>query len=148
MPGACIEPCFCFQHPVFAPRSSEVVVGFLVFLSFVVKNPPANEGNVNDTVSIPGSGRSPAGGHGNPLHYTRLENPMDRGSWRATVHRVSESDTAKVTPSTAACPSLVCPSCICMVIFNPMWFLCTLLLEELLAQVQGLQRVPCPSLSR
>ena len=109
---------------------------------------PANEGNVNDTVSIPGSGRSPGGGHGNPLQYTCLENPMDRGAWRATGHRVSESDTAKVTASTAACPSLVCPNCTCIVIFNPMWFPCILLLEELLAQVQALQRVPGPSLSR
>ena len=43
--------------------------------------------------SIPGSGRSPAGGHGNPLQYSRLENPMDRGAWRATVHKVAKSQT-------------------------------------------------------
>ena len=51
------------------------------------KNPPANSGNIRDTGSIPGSGRSPGGGHGNPLQYSCLENPMDRGAWRATVHR-------------------------------------------------------------
>ena len=42
---------------------------------------------------IPGSGRSPGGGHGNPLQYSCLENPMDRGTWQATVHRVAKSRT-------------------------------------------------------
>ena len=41
--------------------------------------------------SIPESGRSPGGGHGNPLQYSCLENPMERGAWRATVHRVAKS---------------------------------------------------------
>ena len=57
----------------------------------VVKNLPANGTNLRDTGVIPGSGRSPAGGHGNPLQYSCLENPMDRGAWRATVHRVAKS---------------------------------------------------------
>ena len=47
----------------------------------VVKNPPANAADVRDTDSIPGSERSPGGGHGNPLHNSCLENPMDRGAW-------------------------------------------------------------------
>ena len=51
----------------------------------MVKNPPANAGDMRDTGSIPGSGRSPGGGHGNPLQYLSLENPMDRGAWWATV---------------------------------------------------------------
>ena len=56
----------------------------------VVKNLPANAGDVD---SIPGSGRSPGEGNGNPLQYSCLENPMDRGVWRARVHRVAkESD--------------------------------------------------------
>ena len=59
----------------------------------VVKNPPANAGDIRDTGSIPGSGRSPGRGHGNPLHYSFMENPMDRGAWWATVHRVSKSWT-------------------------------------------------------
>ena len=50
-----------------------------------------------DPGSIPGSGRSPGGGHGNPLHYSCLENPTDRGAWRATVHGVTESDTTEAT---------------------------------------------------
>ena len=58
--------------------------------SSVVKNPPAN---VGDMGLIPGSGRSPGGGYGNPLQYSRLENPMDRGAWRATVHGVANSQT-------------------------------------------------------
>ena len=62
----------------------------------VVKNSPANAGDIRDTGSILGSGRYPGEGHGNPLQYSCLENPMDRGTWWATVHRVAkESDTAK-----------------------------------------------------
>ena len=56
----------------------------------VVKNPPANAG---DAGSIPGSGRSPGGGNGNPLQYSCLENSMDRGAWQATVHGVTKSQT-------------------------------------------------------
>ena len=47
----------------------------------VVKNPPANAGDVRDKGSIPGLGRSPGGGHGNLLRYSGLESPMDRGAW-------------------------------------------------------------------
>ena len=47
----------------------------------VVKNPPANAGDVRDMGSIPALGRSPGGGHGNPLQYSCLENPMDKGAW-------------------------------------------------------------------
>ena len=56
----------------------------------VVKNPPASAGN---TGSIPGSGRSPGGGHGNPLQYSCLENPMEGGAWKAAVHGVTEGWT-------------------------------------------------------
>ena len=59
----------------------------------LVKNPPVNAGNIRDVGSIPGSGRSPGGGHGNPLQYSCLENPMDRGTWRTTVHGVAKSHT-------------------------------------------------------
>ena len=58
-----------------------------------VKNLPANAQESGDTGSFPGSGRSPRGGNGNPLHYSCLENPMDRGSWWATVHGVAKSQT-------------------------------------------------------
>ena len=57
----------------------------------VVKKLLANAGDAGE--SIPGSGRSPEGGHGNPLQYSCLENPMDRGAWWATVHRVAKSWT-------------------------------------------------------
>ena len=56
----------------------------------VVKNPPANAGDLRDTGSIPGSGKSPGGRHSNPLQYSCLENPLDRG---ITVHRVAKSQT-------------------------------------------------------
>ena len=59
----------------------------------VAKNPTANAGEVRDPGSIPGSGRSPGGGHSNPLQCSCLENPMDRGAWRAIVHGVSKSGT-------------------------------------------------------
>ena len=59
----------------------------------MVKNQPANAGNIRDAGSIPGSGRFPGGGHGNPLQYCCLENPMDRGAWWVTVHRVAKSWT-------------------------------------------------------
>ena len=61
--------------------------------ALVVKNPPANAGDVRDASSIPGLGRSPGEGHGNPLQYSCLENPMDRGAWWATVHGVAKSQT-------------------------------------------------------
>ena len=56
-------------------------------------NPPTNLGDIQDKGSIPGSGRSPGGGHGNPLQCSCLENPMDRGASQATVHRVAKSWT-------------------------------------------------------
>ena len=60
-------------------------------LAPVVKNLPANTGDVRDTDSIPGLGRSPGGGHSNPLQYSCLENPMDRGALQAMVHRAAKS---------------------------------------------------------
>ena len=66
-------------------RASQVVL--------VVKNPPANARDVRDAGSIPGWGRSPRGGNANPLQYSCLENPMDSGAWRATVHGVARSRT-------------------------------------------------------
>ena len=57
----------------------------------VVKNLPASARDAGDMGSIPGSGRSPGGGNGNPLQYSCLENPTDRGAWWATVHEVAKS---------------------------------------------------------
>ena len=62
-------------------------------VTLVVKNPPGNAGNLRDAGLIPGLARSPGGGHGNPLQYTCLEIPMDRGAWWATVQRVGKSWT-------------------------------------------------------
>ena len=57
----------------------------------LVKNPPANAGDVRDSGSIPGSGRLPGGGHGNHSSILAWRIPMDRGAWRATVHGVAEN---------------------------------------------------------
>ena len=62
-------------------------------VALVVKNLSANAGDIRDAGSIPGSGRSSGGGHGNPLKYSCLENTMDRGAWWATVRRVAKSET-------------------------------------------------------
>ena len=61
----------------------------------VVNTPPATAGDMRDKGSIPGSGRFPGGGRGNPLQSSCLETPMERGAWRATVHGVKESDTTE-----------------------------------------------------
>ena len=66
----------------------------------MVKNLPANSGDLRDVSSIPGSGRSSGGGHGNLLQYSYLENPMDR---RATVHRAAKGRTRLTQLSTHAC---------------------------------------------
>ena len=59
----------------------------------MVKNLQACAGDIRDSGSILGLGRSPGGGHGNPLQYSCLKNPMDRGAWWATVQRVTKSQT-------------------------------------------------------
>ena len=59
----------------------------------MVKNSPGNAGEIRDPGSIPRLGRSLGGGHGNPLHYSCLENPLDRGAWPAPVHGVTKSGT-------------------------------------------------------
>ena len=72
--------CVCVHISIYAS---------LVLL--VVKNLPANAGDVRDMGSIPRWGRLPGGGHGNPLQHSCLKNPMHRGAWRAAVHKVSQS---------------------------------------------------------
>ena len=62
-------------------------------MALVVKNPPADAGDIRDPSSIPGLGRSLGEGHGDPFQYSCLENPMNRGAWRATAHRVAQSQT-------------------------------------------------------
>ena len=66
-------------------------------MKLVVKNLPANAGDIRDMGLIPGSGRAPEGGNGNPLQYSCLENPMDRGACRAIVHGVTELDMTEVS---------------------------------------------------
>ena len=65
-------------------------------MALVVKNLPANAGEVRNADSFPGLGRSPGGGHGNPLQYSYLEIPVDRGARQATVHICTDSDMTEV----------------------------------------------------
>ena len=62
-------------------------------VALVVKKPPAISGEARDVHSVPGSGRSPGGGHDNSLQYSCLDDPMERGAWQAIVHRVRKSQT-------------------------------------------------------
>ena len=80
----------------------------------MVKSQPANAGDIRDTGSIPGSERSPRGGNGNPLQYSCLENPMDRGAWWAMVHRMGhkELDTTEATEHACMQVFLIMASCL------------------------------------
>ena len=79
------------SHLLSLDKHSELSCSSLVVL--VVTNTLANAGDVRDVGSIPGSGRSPGGGHGNPLQSSCLENLMNREAWQVTVHRVAKSWT-------------------------------------------------------
>ena len=90
--------CFISGSYIVWPLES----GFFYFswtsqVALVVKNPPANAGDIGDPGSIPGSGRSPGGANDNPLRYSCLENSMDRGAWWATVYMVAKSQTSLST---------------------------------------------------
>ena len=77
------------NHNYFCTWASQVVL--------MVKNLPANAGDIRDSGLIPGSGRSPGGRPGHPFQYSCLENPMDGGAWQATVNRVTELNMTEVT---------------------------------------------------
>ena len=79
------------------PKGSRILY---VQVVLVVKNPPANAGDTRDADLIPRSGGSLGGGHGNALQYSYLENPLDRGAWRATVHGLQKSQTRLSTNAT------------------------------------------------
>ena len=85
LPSSALSQFFFFLGIELFLRASQMVL--------VVKNPSANAEYVRGVGSVPGSGRSPGGGHGNALQYCCLENLMDRRAWWATVHRVSKSRT-------------------------------------------------------
>ena len=82
-------PKLRFMNECLALWASRVVL--------VAKNRPANAGDLRDEGLIPGLGRSPGGGNGNPLQYSCLRNPMDRRAWGNAVHRFAESGTTEAT---------------------------------------------------
>ena len=87
----CTDRCTPEWDPLLFIYSWNFIRAFQVVL--VIKNLHANAGDVRDAGLIPGLGRSPGEGNGNPLQYSCLENPMDRGAWQATAHRVTKSGT-------------------------------------------------------
>jgi len=98
--GCCLSSLPCSRQPGLGPLQGspqEAETSALwrsqacSLVALVVKNPFANAGDIKDGGSIPGLGRSPGEGKGNALRYSCLGNPMDRGAWWATVHRVAES---------------------------------------------------------
>ena len=89
------------HHAIFLLKCLQWLHSSVVAL--VVKNLPANAGDKRNTSLIPGSGKSPGGRYGSPLQYSRLENPMDRGAWQATVQGVTESQTQLKQPSMHPC---------------------------------------------
>ena len=97
-------------------------------VALVVKNLPANAGDRSDTGLIPGSGRLPWGGNGNPLQYSCLGNPMDRVAWWAAVHRVAKSQTrTEVTSHT--CTLLVRKQCLqTYMTVTLIWGKCTMMI--------------------
>ena len=99
------DPLPHFVFKTLPPKQSASQVVLMVKQTNKQKNLPTNAGDARDMGSIPGSGRSPGGGHGNPLQYSCLENPMDRGALRATVHRVTKSQTWLKQLSMHACKS-------------------------------------------
>ena len=85
----------CFSSQAFVPSSLETTPSLLFGdqVALVVKSLPTSAGDIRDVGLIPGLGRSSGRGHGNPLQYSCLENPMNRGAWWATVHGVAKSQT-------------------------------------------------------
>ena len=80
----------------------------------MVKGPTCSAGAAEDEGLIPGLGRSPGGGHSNPLQYSCLENPMDRGAWRATVHGVAKSDVTEETQQAGRHLCIYIYACVCI----------------------------------
>ena len=78
---------------IFSPSICHKVMGLDRLPGGTTGKEPANAGDISDMGSTPGSGRSPEGGHANPLQYSCSGNPMDSGAWPATVHRVAKSQT-------------------------------------------------------
>ena len=83
----------------------------------MVKSPPANAGDIRDTGSISGSERSPGGGNGNPLQSSCLENPMDRGAWWATVHRMGHKELDRTEATEHACMQVFLIMASCLYLF-------------------------------
>ena len=85
-------------------------------MALAIKNPTAKAGDIRDMGSIPGLGRSPGGGHGNPLQYSCLENPMGRGALQATVHRIRKSWTQlrQLSMHTYMCACVYKYMCVCI----------------------------------
>ena len=121
----------CCLLSVLFPWASQVAL--------VVKNPPASAGDIRDSGSIPGLGGSPGRGPGKTLQYSCLENPLDRGAWWATVHRVSKSRTGlkRLSTHTRAISPLDCEH----IKDNSHWLLCLYSPKVCAGHTVGFQQV-------
>ena len=97
--SVCVCVCVCVSSHHGHFKCLTVLSTIPSQVALVVMNPPANAGGLRDVGSISGLERSPGGGSGNPLQYSCLENSMNRGAWRATVHGVTKSQTRLQQPS-------------------------------------------------
>ena len=104
-------------------------------VALVVKNPPPSAGDTGDTSSIPGSGRATGEGSGNPLQYSCLGNPMDRGAWRATVQRVPKSQMQLSTHTQTQTPIAFYQPCnwhqYHFLLKSTLWYQCTWQIENI-----------------
>ena len=85
--------CVCTHIHIYLNTYVYVSFGGASPVALAVKNPSDNAGDLRDLGSIPGSGRFPRGGHGNPLQYSCLKNPKDRGAWQAMAQIITKSQT-------------------------------------------------------
>ena len=115
----CVCVCVCVFHIYTQEWDCWIIWHFQGFLGgSVVKNSPPKAGDARDAVSITGSGRFPGGGNDNPLKYSCLKNPMDRGDWQAAVHGVPKSQT-QLSTHTHGSP-IFC-FCFCFRKFHPVF---------------------------
>ena len=106
-------------------------------MKLVVKNPPANAGDIRDMGTIPGLGRSPGGAHGNPLQYSCLKKPMDREAWWVIVHGVAELDMTECLTCAQTKAGNQCSQVVTAYIYCPEAIINTIRINGLVSAKKG-----------